>query len=75
MLAKANYQENPVKYYLIRISSGNPHSKHVFEKMGVIPIGTAESIFKTFMNSFKSTMGDVEMMHTEIDRLVRQYSR
>ncbi len=32
ILAKRAYQDKTVEYYLIRISSRNPHSKHVFEK-------------------------------------------
>lgn len=72
LLAKTAYQEKPVEYYLIRISSRNPHSKHVFEKMGVIPIGIAESAFKTFMNSFESTMGDVDICGEQQDKL-RKY--
>lgn len=59
LLAKRAYQDKPVEYYLIRISSRNPHSKHVFEKMGVIPIRTTESTFKTFIKSFKEAMGDM----------------
>lgn len=72
LLAKAAYKEKPVEYYLIRISSRNPHSKHVFEKMGVLPIGTSESTFKTFMNSFKSTIGDVDICGEVQDKL-RKY--
>lgn len=56
MLAKRAYKDKTVEYYLIRISSRNPHSKHVFEKMGAIPIRTTESSFNTFMKSFKKIM-------------------
>lgn len=45
-------------YFLIRISSRNPHSKHVFEKMGVIPLKTTEGEFKTFIKDFKGLISD-----------------
>lgn len=61
LLAKIAYQEKPVEYYLIRISSRNTHSKYVFEKMGAIPIGTAESTFKAFMTNFKAVVGDTDI--------------
>ncbi|MGN0319048.1 MAG: GNAT family N-acetyltransferase [Lachnospira sp.] len=60
MLAKRAYQDKTVEYYLIRISSRNPHSKHVFEKMGAIPIRTTESSFNTFMKSFEKIMGNTD---------------
>ena len=61
MLAKRAYQDKTVEYYLIRISSRNPHSKHGFEKMGAIPIRTTESSFNTFMKSFKKIMGNTDV--------------
>ena len=45
MLAKRAYQDKPVEYYLIRISSRNPHSKHVFEKLGAVPTANNSSIY------------------------------
>lgn len=61
LAAKRAYQDREVEYFLIRISSRNLHSKHVFEKMGVIPIQTSESTFKVFMRDFKKTMGSTEV--------------
>jgi len=58
LLAKRFYEDKKVDYFLIRISSKNSHSRHVFEKMGVIPIGIEESAFKTFMRDFKEVVGD-----------------
>lgn len=72
MLAKRTYQDKPVEYYLIRISSRNPHSKHVFEKLGAVPIGTTESTFNTFMKSFKKIMGDTDAGDDVQDKL-RKY--
>lgn len=65
MLAKRTYQDKPVEYYLIRISSGNSHSKQVFEKLGAIPIGTTESTFNTFMKRFKKVMGGTDAAELE----------
>ena len=72
MLAKRAYQDKPVEYYLIRISSRNPHSKHIFEKLGAVPIGTTESIFNTFMKNFKKVIGDTEAGDDVQDKL-RKY--
>lgn len=74
LLAKRAYQDKPVEYYLIRISSRNPHSKHVFEKMGVIPIRTTESTFKIFMKSFKEAMGDIDVSDEVQDRLRKRFA-
>ena len=72
MLAKRAYQDKPVEYYLIRISSRNPHSKHVFEKLGAVTIGTTESTFNTFMKNFKKVMGDTDAGDDVQDKL-RKY--
>lgn len=58
IFAKACYETRKVDYFLIRISSRNPHSKHVFEKMGVIPLKTTEGVFKTFIKDFKGRISD-----------------
>jgi RimJ/RimL family protein N-acetyltransferase len=42
MFARKTYEIKPAAYFLIRISSENPHSKHVFEKMGATLIGEEE---------------------------------
>ena len=73
MLAKRTYQDKPVEYYLIRISSRNSHSKHVFEKLGAIPIGTTESTFNTIIKSFKNIMGDTDAGDEVQDRLKKYF--
>ncbi len=50
MLAIKVSEEQAVNYFLIRISSRNPHSKHVFEKMGAVLIGEGSSLFREFIN-------------------------
>ena len=45
-------------YYLVKISSKNEHSIHVFEKLGAVFDGEEESPFKRFMETFKSVMND-----------------
>jgi RimJ/RimL family protein N-acetyltransferase len=44
MFARKTYEIKSALYFLIRISSENPHSKHVFEKMGASLIGEEISI-------------------------------
>ena len=41
-----------IDYFLIRISSNNPHSKYVFEKMGAIKIGEEKTAFSRFVEEF-----------------------
>lgn len=69
LVARRAYGDKHVEYFLIRISSRNPHSKHVFEKMGVIPLRTTESTFKTFMNDFKDVMKNTEVDDAMEERL------
>ncbi len=47
-----------IDYYLVRISSKNKHSIHVFEKLGAVFDGEEESPFERFMETFKSVMND-----------------
>lgn len=72
ILAKRSYQDKPVEYYLIRISSNNPHSKHVFEKMGVIPIRTTDGSFKTFIKNHKEVFGDIDERN-DVQDILRKY--
>lgn len=44
-----------VDYFLIRISSNNLHSQHVFEKLGAIKIGEEKNDFLKFVDMFKET--------------------
>lgn len=52
MLVQKVCQERDVEYFLLRISSRNHHSKHVFEKMGAIFIGEEDNIFKRLISKF-----------------------
>ena len=47
-----------IDYYLVRISSKNKHSIHVFEKLGAVFDGEEESPFNRFIETFKSVMND-----------------
>ena len=38
--------EHPVDSYLVRILSGNTHSRHVFEKIGAVPVGSRGSFLE-----------------------------
>lgn len=59
LFAKRVYEERQVEYFLIRISSKNQHSRHVFEKMGVIFIGTTESPFDVIMRNCKNVLEEM----------------
>ena len=61
MFARKTYEEQSVEYFVIRISSRNPHSKHVFEKMGVILICEEESLFTAFMKDFREVVGEQDV--------------
>ncbi|MGN0604726.1 MAG: GNAT family N-acetyltransferase [Oscillospiraceae bacterium] len=45
-----------VSHYLIKILSGNIHSRHVFEKMGAVFIGTEDSFEVKLMNVMEQVM-------------------
>ena len=55
LFAKRVYEIKKVDYFLIRISSNNLHSQHIFEKMGAIKIGEEESAFSRLAGIFKAT--------------------
>lgn len=52
LFAKRVCEEKKVDYFLIRISSTNLHSQHVFEKLGAVKIGVEESPFSKFVERF-----------------------
>lgn len=60
MFAKRTYEKQEVEYFLIRISSRNSHSKHVFEKLGAILIGEEDSLFMSIIKDFKKVVGEKE---------------
>lgn len=53
LFAKKVYMIRSIDYFLIRISSNNLHSQHVFEKMGAIKIGEEKNNFLKFVDRFK----------------------
>lgn len=59
LVAKRAYEDGKVEYFLIRVSSKNSHSKHVVEKMGVIPLKTVKKTFKSFIKEFMVEMDNV----------------
>lgn len=65
LFARRVYERRKVDYFLIRISSNNLHSQHVFEKMGAIRIGEDKSAFSKFIESFKET---VEIEERELEK-------
>ncbi len=64
--------DKKVDYFLIRISSKNAHSRHVFEKMGVIPIGSKESNFKKFINTYQENIKNIDNS-TDIQDIIEYY--
>jgi len=65
LLAKTFYEQQDVEWFLIRISSRNLHSRHVFEKMGAILLGEEAGVLKSFMKTltthFRGTVDDSEI--------------
>lgn len=57
LFAKRVCEEKQVDYFLIRISSANLHSQHVFEKLGAVKIGVEESPFSKFVERFGEIAG------------------
>ena len=54
LLVENEHKRCKHEYYLVRISSKNSHSSHVFEKMGAILIGEEESIYKAMIRKLES---------------------
>lgn len=53
LFAQKVYEIRKVDYFLIRISSNNLHSRHVFEKMGAVKIREEETAFSRFVERFE----------------------
>lgn len=53
LFAKKVYEIKKVDYFLIRISSNNLHSRHVFEKMGAVKFREEETAFSRFVERFE----------------------
>ena len=60
LFARKHYELKEIDYFWVRISSHNPHSKHVFEKLGAIKIGEEETEFQRFSERFKEIMEEQE---------------
>ncbi|MCM1158441.1 MAG: GNAT family N-acetyltransferase, partial [Bacteroidales bacterium] len=60
LFAKKVCEEKQVEYFLIRISSNNLHSQHIFEKLGAVKIGEEESAFSKFVERFGEIAGKSE---------------
>ena len=71
MLIKETCSKKEIDYFLIRISSRNSHSKHVFEKMGAIFIRQESSFFTTFMNEFNKITKNLDRIK-EKDKIIKQ---
>lgn len=52
MFARQYFLKNEIDYFVIRIASNNSHSKHVFEKLGVIPEEKEKTPFEVLMERF-----------------------
>lgn len=57
LFAKKVCEVRKVDYFVIRISSNNLHSQHVFEKMGAVKIREEETEFCRFVELFKESEG------------------
>lgn len=58
MFARKNYEERPVEYYVLRVSSKNLHSKHIIEKLGAVPDDSEDLFFQRVMCAFKDVLGE-----------------
>lgn len=81
LFARKACEIRKVDYFVIRISSNNLHSQHVFEKMGAVKIGEEETDFFRFIERFKEIAGkeglDLEkyryLFHKNDDEVVYRY--
>ncbi|MCM1025932.1 MAG: GNAT family N-acetyltransferase [Roseburia sp.] len=81
LIAKKVCEEKQIEYFLIRISSANLHSQHVFENLGAVKIGEEESSFSKFVKSFGEIAGKSEqdlasykyLFGEDSDEIVYQY--
>lgn len=58
LFARKKYEEHPVEYYVLRVSSKNLHSKHVIEKMGAIPDDSEDLFFQRIVDVCKEILGE-----------------
>lgn len=59
LLVQKVCQECNIDYFLLKIMSDNSHSKHVFEKMGAVPIGEVIPSM-LILNKLKETLSEDE---------------
>lgn len=58
LLVQMVCKERNIDYFLIKIKSDNSHSKHVFEKIGAIPIGEEDYNYTIFMKALNNFMDE-----------------
>lgn len=58
LLVQMVCKERNIDYFLIKIKSGNSHSKYVFEKIGAIPIGEKDYNYTIFMKALNNFMDE-----------------
>jgi RimJ/RimL family protein N-acetyltransferase len=58
MFCKKTCEIKDIDYFLIRISSNNLHSRHVFEKIGVVLIGEEECYFNKTMKRYNRLLSE-----------------
>ena len=78
LFAKKVYEIRKVEYFVIRISSKNLHSQHVFEKMGAVRIGEEGTDFlEQFIESVGKERLDLKkyryLFQEEDDEVVYRY--
>lgn len=50
LLARTVHKERAdIEYFVLRVSSQNPHSKHMIEKLGAIFVGEEDSFYQQFV--------------------------
>lgn len=72
MLARRTYEDKVVEYYIIRVSSKNQHSKHVMEKLGVVPDDSEDVYIKRLANNMMQILGEdsYEKVKKKVEKIV-----
>ena len=58
LLVQKVCKEQDIDYFLIKILSNNSHSKHVFEKIGAVPIGEEDRNYTLFLKVLGNSLDE-----------------
>lgn len=66
-----------IEYFVLRVSSHNPHSKHMIEKLGAVYLGEEETLYKRFVKQLLKERTDEstnEERRARIDAVLQELS-